>query len=342
MKQIDRNSKIPLHLQLADILRQKMKDGAIQPGDKLMSETEMVKHYDVARLTVREALNHLVNEGLIEKQHGRGSFCKNISSRRNIDVLLDMNEHYFVPYYMQSISSVLESHNANLIAGDTKNSNAEIVRKLETIALRGSDGVILQGCPSLDVDKTTLAAALGKLAQLQIPIIIIDYDYEIDEVHYAVMDEIKVGHLAAEHFKHCGHKKTAAVCVPNDGLSEKRYAGFCCEMNSCLRINTGNDLQNELINAIRSGVTGLFCYNDSLALQCIGLLQEHGYSLPDDISVISVDDTILAKFNNMTSVAHPKHILGEYAAKEILGTTPPKSKVFTPSITLRSSVKNIT
>ena len=70
---IKRNSSIPLYVQLADTLREQIKTGQIKVGDMLPSENEMIKLYGVARLTVREALSVLVNEGLLEKRHGKGA-----------------------------------------------------------------------------------------------------------------------------------------------------------------------------------------------------------------------------------------------------------------------------
>ena len=93
---IDRSNNVPVYLQLAEEIRGMITNGIIKPGDKLMSESEMTREYNVARLTVREALSVLVNEGLIEKKHGKGTFCKNTQKGLSIDVLLDMTDYYFV------------------------------------------------------------------------------------------------------------------------------------------------------------------------------------------------------------------------------------------------------
>ena len=127
---IYKNSSTPCYVQLADIIREKIKTKEIRPGDMLDSESAMVKKYGIARLTVREALNILVNEGLLEKRHGKGTFCKNAGSRKRIHVLLDVTDYYFVPYYMRSIGSVVASNNADLIACDTCNSNDRICEYL--------------------------------------------------------------------------------------------------------------------------------------------------------------------------------------------------------------------
>lgn len=74
MSAISRDSKLPIYYQLYEILRANIVRGEWQPGDMLPSEPELIEHYRVSRITVRQALEALVNEGLIYRQQGRGTF----------------------------------------------------------------------------------------------------------------------------------------------------------------------------------------------------------------------------------------------------------------------------
>lgn len=74
MSAISRDSKLPIYHQLYEILRANIVRGEWQPGDMLPSEPELIEHYRVSRITVRQALEALVNEGLIYRQQGRGTF----------------------------------------------------------------------------------------------------------------------------------------------------------------------------------------------------------------------------------------------------------------------------
>jgi GntR family transcriptional regulator len=74
MKRIDRSSKLPLYHQLYEILRGKILHGEWQPGDTIPPEPELIERYEVSRTTVRQVLEMLVNEGLIYRQQGRGTF----------------------------------------------------------------------------------------------------------------------------------------------------------------------------------------------------------------------------------------------------------------------------
>ena len=336
---IDRNNPSPLYLQLADFLREQIKSEKIKPGDKLDSEPEMVKKYGLARLTVREALQQLVNEGLVVKKQGKGTFCKLSPVRKNIDVLLDIKDYYFIPYYMQSISRVLDRYHANLIAGDTKNDSVQIAKLLREIALRGSDGVILQGSPETAPAKEELQEAFQLLQEKKIPVVMIDSVYRFVSCSSVMMDELESGVIAGNYFKKMGHTHVAAVTVPENVLSAERKKGLEQVLGTVEEIAAGADMAKDLKRLIGEGVTGIFCFSDQVAKDCVDSLGE--LSIPEDVSVISVDDTMISTFYHLTAVAHPKELIGEFAAKALMEEQLPVKKEFSPVLMERSSVKNI-
>lgn len=69
---LDYNNSIPLHIQLKSLIEQKILNG--EYTDKIPSERELMNEYYVSRSTVREAVNQLVIDGILEKRHGKGTF----------------------------------------------------------------------------------------------------------------------------------------------------------------------------------------------------------------------------------------------------------------------------
>ena len=63
---------------IADSLRSKIESGELQPGDRFPTERELVQKYNVARMTVRHALDIVQIEGLIDRKRGRtgGTFVR--------------------------------------------------------------------------------------------------------------------------------------------------------------------------------------------------------------------------------------------------------------------------
>lgn len=73
---LDPTSGEPIYKQLADRIESLIISGEIKPGKKLPSENELCLKYGVSRITVRQALNILVQKGLVYSVHGKGSFVK--------------------------------------------------------------------------------------------------------------------------------------------------------------------------------------------------------------------------------------------------------------------------
>lgn len=80
---IDRNKPIALYIQVKDELLKEIKNN-YKPGDKIPSEVELMKIFTVGRSTIRDAVKELVNQGILEKKHGFGTF---ISSNNSINVI---------------------------------------------------------------------------------------------------------------------------------------------------------------------------------------------------------------------------------------------------------------
>jgi len=80
---IERDGAVPLYVQLSDIIKKNIVKGYLAPGSPIPSELQLMKAYDVSRITVRNALLRLEYSGEIFKVHGRGSF---VSRKKIVDI----------------------------------------------------------------------------------------------------------------------------------------------------------------------------------------------------------------------------------------------------------------
>lgn len=64
----------PIYLQLREVVRLKIEDGEYPPGTAIPSENVLAATYGINRLTVRSAIDALVNEGLLKRVHGKGVY----------------------------------------------------------------------------------------------------------------------------------------------------------------------------------------------------------------------------------------------------------------------------
>jgi GntR family transcriptional regulator len=82
LKAYDR-SRVPLYIQVASVLRQRIETGRWKPGQKISTLVELEKEFQVARVTVRQAVEILREEGLLNCRQGRGTFVEEKSPDRH-------------------------------------------------------------------------------------------------------------------------------------------------------------------------------------------------------------------------------------------------------------------
>lgn len=71
---IDKSSPIPVYYQLKNDLISKISEGVWKPGDCIASERELCDIYGVSRMTIRQAIGELVQEGILIRLKGKGTY----------------------------------------------------------------------------------------------------------------------------------------------------------------------------------------------------------------------------------------------------------------------------
>ena len=74
-------SRVPLYLQVASVMRQRIEVGHWDPGQKISTLEELEREFEVARVTVRQAIELLAEEGLLYCQQGAAPSWR--TNRRN-------------------------------------------------------------------------------------------------------------------------------------------------------------------------------------------------------------------------------------------------------------------
>ncbi|MGD1819821.1 MAG: GntR family transcriptional regulator [Pleomorphochaeta sp.] len=83
------NYQQPLYIQLRELILQRINDGEYLPGEKLPSEREMSKIYKINRMTVKKAIETIVEEGILYKVKNKGTFV----SKQDAKKILYLNDH---------------------------------------------------------------------------------------------------------------------------------------------------------------------------------------------------------------------------------------------------------
>jgi GntR family transcriptional regulator len=99
--QVSHQSKSPLYQQIYQLLRQKILSGKWLPGDSLPSENDLMEQYQVSRATVRQALDELVSDGLVQRRQGKGTYVSPPTVEQGLVRIVsfteDMQQRGFVP-----------------------------------------------------------------------------------------------------------------------------------------------------------------------------------------------------------------------------------------------------
>lgn len=89
---IDKNSPVPIYYQLEEEIRYLIQSEQLKSGDLLPSERELAEKYDISRMTIRQATNNLVMQGLINREKGKGTFVSEKKFEQDLSGLTSFNE----------------------------------------------------------------------------------------------------------------------------------------------------------------------------------------------------------------------------------------------------------
>ncbi|GAA5522826.1 GntR family transcriptional regulator [Aliifodinibius salicampi] len=179
---MDLKEGIPLHKQISDWLKKEIESGALTSDEKLPSENELSKKFDVSRVTVRRALQTLENEQLIYRCQGLGSFVTDQRTHQSFSILNDFTEE-LAGTGMKASSKLISFHQADI--SDRKDllsyldiGNKTIAIQLERVRLGDGEpiaydvtwmpifyGQLIEG---YDLEKTTIFSILED--EFEIPI----------------------------------------------------------------------------------------------------------------------------------------------------------------------------
>ena len=213
---------------LMEELKQSILSGEIKPGEKLPSENELSARYQISRHTVRKALSILINEGYIEAEHGRGTFCSqrmgHMKNSRNIAVVTTYISDYIFPRLIQGMDKVMTANGYSIILKNTANSRTKEERVLEDILTKDIEGLIIE--PSKSQIFCRHMNLYAMLDQYEIPYVFIQgvYPQMMDRPHI-LMDDCRGGYLVTKHLLDLGHSKILGIFKADDFQGKERHKG---------------------------------------------------------------------------------------------------------------------
>lgn len=198
---------------------------------------------------------------------------------------------------------------------------------------------------------------------LEIPVVILDSFFEEAPFDSVVINNEQGAFQAVRYLLDCGHRRLGYIRSSVDiNNFYERHIGCLkgtkdfvdqglCTLDTIFASSTQDTAYRDMNQYLESHSdlpTAFFADNDIIACGCMRALQEHGYRIPEDISIIGFDDAPLAYvgFPALTTVNVPKEYLGKFAVQKLLerirdkGTTPFSKTCINTSLVIRSTVKD--
>lgn len=89
---LDKQSPIPIYIQIEEQLKQQIQQGDFAVGTAIPSERELTESFGVSRMTVRQSITNLVNDGLLYREKGRGTFVASPKVEQPLNGLTSFTE----------------------------------------------------------------------------------------------------------------------------------------------------------------------------------------------------------------------------------------------------------
>ncbi|MEG0541864.1 MAG: GntR family transcriptional regulator [Angelakisella sp.] len=141
------NDRIPLYVHVMEYIQNYILENKLSPGDQLPSEADLVNHFKVSRATVRQAMQELVSEGVVEKKHGFGTFVAEPKLSIEMNGFFSFNEETSKQYSNYRTEIIKFEHNytpSDKVKKRLQLSGNETVLRVERVRIIDDEPVLYE------------------------------------------------------------------------------------------------------------------------------------------------------------------------------------------------------
>lgn len=331
---VDRESKVSLYKQVYENLRKQIADGKYKSGELLPSERELGEMFDVDRITVRSALEILVENGLVEKQAGVGTRVKELplTQEQNTD---SQNIIFILPKNINKADRIMEPFNSNLfykIEKEIRKHGYSLI--YTTIGDEDNLSDVLNGnnIRGIMFVSKIKERFYNEARRADIPTVLVNNYCE--HCTSVMIDNEDGAYSAVKYLIEKGHKKIGVISgIPDYVTSRERYAGYKkalieagIEVEEQIKINGdwtfsgGYEAMSEILESETELPTAIFAFNDNTAFGAIKAIKEFEAQVPEEISIIGFDNIEQCEYMHppLTSVNVDVKLIGKAASQHLL------------------------
>jgi LacI family transcriptional regulator len=316
--------------------------------------TSTVSHVLNSTRYVSEETKQRVHRAMEDLRYRPNNLARGLvrQETRTLALIVADNGNPFFAELARAIEDYGFEAGYNVILCNSDRSTSKELAYLDMLISKRVDGIVY----------TTMSTQQDQLLPLvdnNIPLVTFEREYE--QVDAILLDNVKSGFEATRHLIDLGHRRIACICGPDAKTrSHARIRGYEQAL-----LQAGIDLDPELIQpgdwTIQSGLlraqqlfdlptppTAIFALNDLMAIGALTFLRERGVAIPEEVSVIGLDNIAFSEFScpPLTTIATPIAEVGQRLCQLLLdrinGRLPPESQRFTVQgtiVTRRSTAR---
>jgi LacI family transcriptional regulator len=277
-----------------------------------------------------------------------------VHATQMIAVLLPDITNPFYPGLVRGaqVAAHRQHYTVLLGSGEDPDDTEGAERYLDMLRTKQIDGALLVGM-------TLPKSRLAPLVSDGFPIVALDRDVDLPRVPLVQVDNVAGGRLATQHLLSQGHRNIAHLAgEPGLKITEDRRTGWLTALSDAgVRPDPRLEFAGGFTEAeghcaacrlIESGLraTAVFAASDLAAIGALKAFRQHGWSVPDDVSLVGFDDLRVSSYVSpgLTTVRQPALQIGERATDLLIklirdpgSRRPRKPVLFEPTLIVRDS-----
>lgn len=307
-------NNVPTYVQIYEDFYAKIVSGKYREGDKLPTEQEICRTYYVSRITVKNALQKLVEKGLVSRIAGKGTFVSMARHDSSFDpsakiglIMCDFGVSYGTQL-IRSIEKEVERNGKNLVLKNSYFDKERESKAINELLSQGVEGIILQPTHNDYFNAEVLKLSLNKF-----PIVIIDRELKGVDLPYVGTDNTAAMINAMNYLFERGHYNICFMssAPQNTSTLEGRLEGFRkAYVNNNLPNSNSNEffqikstatsptpqlVEEDIENiykhlAENPQITCVFAGEYAVCSLVKQAVKRAGKSIPKDISLITFDN----------------------------------------------------
>ena len=328
---------LPKHERVRQTLADAIVSGQYEPGQRLPSESELVKSFGASRPTVNRALRELQLAGVIERRAGSGSYVRGDTAARGYTFGLLIPElgrtEIFEPICRGMAEAQHGSHHVLLWAsslGDEAKLEQQASQVCRQLVAKKVSGVFFAPL-ELTAQKDTINRSIAEIFdKAGVPVVLLDRDLvpypERSRYDLVGIDNRRAGYAIASHLIGCGCRRVVFLGRPGSAPTvDARIAGYWEALMGhnlephVSRIEPDDQAKvTEIIDRLRPD--GFVCANDFTAAKLLKTLNDLGKNVPEEIQMAGIDDVKYASLLSvpLTTIHQPCSDIGAVAVSTML------------------------